>query len=83
MSRNVPAIPALTDKEFAATGLQRGAAIDHDLAYLSERYGVPIPEAKPDGPGHTYARWAGTWRGGGCAADSNRKWPPVAPPSHR
>ncbi|KAL6770148.1 HMOX1 [Auxenochlorella protothecoides x Auxenochlorella symbiontica] len=42
-------------KEFAATGLQRGAAIDHDLAYLSEKYGVPIPEAKPDGPGHTYA----------------------------
>lgn len=38
------------------TGLERSAALDKDIAWFKEAYGLQPPEVKEEGPGKTYSR---------------------------
>lgn len=46
---------ATTDAQFTNTGLERGAALEQDIAWMSSTFGIPRPETDPEGPGATYA----------------------------
>merc|ERR1712039_92408 len=40
---------------FQNTGLERGSALEKDIAELSKEYGLEVPVPTDDGPGRTYA----------------------------
>ena len=44
--------------EFRNTGLERSAALEKDIAWFKEVYGLEPPKVTDDGPGRTYARFA-------------------------
>jgi heme oxygenase (biliverdin-producing, ferredoxin) len=41
--------------KFCNTGLERGAALDRDIAYMKEQWGLTAAEPTADGPGMSYA----------------------------
>lgn len=49
--------PALADavKEFVGTGLERGPALEKDIAEMQAKFGLAAPASPPDSPGHKYA----------------------------
>lgn len=44
-----------TDAQFTNTGLERGAALEQDITWMTTTFGVPRPTVDPEGPGNTYA----------------------------
>lgn len=53
------------DKLFDGNGLERGEALARDIEYMQKKFALMPHVPHPDGPGHTYARWAGGWGTGG------------------
>lgn len=45
------------DTQLANTGLERGAALEKDIAYMQQQWGLQVPVAAEDGIGHRYAKW--------------------------
>lgn len=45
------------DAQLANTGLERGAALEKDIAYMQQQWGLQAPVAAEDGIGHRYAKW--------------------------
>lgn len=45
----------ITDAQFTNTGLERGAALERDIAWMTSTFGIARPETDPEGPGATYA----------------------------
>ena len=52
------------DAQLANTGLERGAALEKDIAYMQQQWGLEAPVAAEDGIGHRYATWVLRWRAG-------------------
>ena len=48
-----PSLPA--DKQLASTGLERSGPLAKDIAHMQQQWGMEVPVAAADGPGHTYA----------------------------
>lgn len=44
------------DKQLTNTGLERGEALAKDIAHMQQQWGMEVPVAQEDGPGHTYAK---------------------------
>ncbi len=44
-----------TDAQFTNTGLERGAALEQDITWMTDTFNVPRPIVDPEGPGNTYA----------------------------
>lgn len=47
---------APADKQLTNTGLERGEALAKDIAHMQQHWGLEVPVAAEDGPGHTYAK---------------------------
>lgn len=43
-------------KQLTNTGLERGEALAKDIAHMQQQWGMEVPVAAEDGPGHTYAK---------------------------
>lgn len=72
--------PSLTlspaDAQLANTGLERGAALEKDIAYMQQHWGLQAPVAAEDGIGHRYAKWVGMggWEGGCVEMRVAERW---------
>ena len=44
------------DKQLTNTGLERSEALAKDIAHMQQQWGLEVPVAAEDGPGHTYAK---------------------------
>lgn len=52
---NTPPHSLAADSQFTNTGLERGAALEQDIAWMTSTFGIARPETDPEGPGATYA----------------------------
>jgi hypothetical protein len=44
------------DKQLTNTGLERAPALAQDIEHMRQQWGMDVPAAEADGPGHTYAK---------------------------
>ena len=44
------------DARFQNTGLERSEPLHQDIEWMQEKYSLPAPQIKEDGPGETYAK---------------------------
>ncbi len=52
----IPPLVCSADKQLTNTGLERGEALAKDIAHMQQHWGLEVPVAAEDGPGHTYAK---------------------------
>ena len=45
------------DARFQNTGLERSEPLQQDIKWMQEKYSLPAPQIKEDGPGQTYAKY--------------------------